>query len=356
MVRDQVLLVDVIACNGQQVPPSQQSSPAISTLNNPVHLHIPGHQGHEPTVTVRDSYGTRHSAHQRCWQCKSATTGLAPASPSSTTTVVIQMLATSVAPGTLAVLPTMEETTKVRKSGKNKSKKEKYQEKPQTLASMVRKRLSTGKSTNSPMKKRCSLQLACTRSMSTSHIVHEEKDSQNTKKRHLSDVAQSSNKQDSVSANIQDHRVHPQSTGLTHTVTRAEIQDTNSFQDHHTLSDEEVFSASGNMTAKDMLRAGFLMLKQGQWLFHSINLAMSQQAKSPEMMEEKQARSLVAIETSNREMKDTIQTSKCAGGGGPLCPWESGRNEARSKSFQRRLRWGQRSYRKLSAPSPEEMT
>ena len=59
MVRDQVLLVDVIECNGQQVPPSQQSSPAISTLNNPIHLHIPGHQGHGPTVTVRDSYGTR---------------------------------------------------------------------------------------------------------------------------------------------------------------------------------------------------------------------------------------------------------------------------------------------------------
>ena len=143
------------------------------------------------------------------------------------------------------------------------------------------------------------LQLTCVRSMSTSHIVHEEEDSQNTKKRHLLDVAQSSNEEDSASANVQDHQVRPQSTGLTHMVTRAEIQDTNSFQDHHTLSDEEVFSVSGNMMAKDMLCAGFSMLKQGQWLFHSTNSAMSQQVKSLETMEEKQARSLVAIETSN---------------------------------------------------------
>ena len=259
-------------------------------------------------VTVRDSYGTRPLSSSEVLAVQSATTGLAPASPSSTTTATTQMLTTSVAQGMPAVLPTMEEMTKVRKSGKKKSKKEKYQDKLPTLASMVGKRSSPDKSAKSPKKKRNGLQLACTRSMSTSHMVHEEEDSQNTKKRCLSNVAQSSNEEDSASINGQDHRVHPRSAGPMNVVTRSETQDTNSFQDHHTLSDEEVFSVSSNMTAAEMLHAGFSMLKQGQQLFHSINLAMSQQTKSLEMMEEKQARSLVAIEASNREMKDAIQS------------------------------------------------
>ena len=69
------------------------------------------------------------------------------------------------------------------------------------------------------------------------------------------------------------------------------------------------------MMAEEMLRAGFSMLKQEQQLFCSINLAMSQQAKSLEKMEEKQARSLVAIEANNQGMNESNQTSKCAGGG-----------------------------------------
>ena len=121
-------------------------------------------------------------------------------------------------------------------------------------------------------------------------------------------MAQSSDEEDSVSANGQGHQVHPQSTGPTNAETRSETQDKNSFQDHHTLSDEEVFSISSNMMVAEMLHAGFLMLKQGQQLFHSINSAMLQRTKSLEMMEEKQARSLVAIEASNRETKDAIQS------------------------------------------------
>ena len=108
---------------------------------------------------------------------------------------------------------------------------------------MMGKRSSPGKSAKSPKKKRNGLQLACARSMSTSHVVHEEEDSQNTKKRCLSNVAQSSDEEDSASANIQDHRVHPQSTGPTNVVTRSETQDTNSFQDHHT-SQMKKFSVS----------------------------------------------------------------------------------------------------------------
>ena len=122
--RDEGLLVDVTACDRQQAPPSQQNSPAVSTLNNPVHLHIPGYWGHIPVVTVRDSYGTRQLSLSEVLAVQSATTGQVPASPSGTTTVATQMLATSVAPGTSVVLPTMEEMTKVRKSGKKKSKKE----------------------------------------------------------------------------------------------------------------------------------------------------------------------------------------------------------------------------------------
>ena len=88
--------------------------------------------------------------------------------------------------------------------------------------------------------------------------------------------------------------------------TRSETQNKNSFQDHHTLP-YEVFSMDNNMTVAEMLRAGYTMLKQGQQLFRSINSAMSQQTKALEMMEEKQARSLVAIEASNWETKDAIQ-------------------------------------------------
>ena len=148
----------------------------------------------------------------------------------------------------------------MRKSSKKKSKKEKYWDKLPTLASVVGRRSSPGKSTKSPKKKRNGLQLACASSMSTSHMVHEEEDTQNTKMRCLSDMVESSNEEDSASTN-------PRITGPTNVETRSETQDKNSFQDHHTLSDE-VFSVDNNMTVTEMLRAGFTMLKQGQQLFH----------------------------------------------------------------------------------------
>ena len=83
--RDEGLLVDVTASDGQQAPTSQQNSLAVSTALNSAHLHIPEQQGHIPMVTVRDSYGTRPLSSSEVLAVQSATTGLAPASPSSTT-------------------------------------------------------------------------------------------------------------------------------------------------------------------------------------------------------------------------------------------------------------------------------
>ena len=298
--RDEGLMVEVTTSDGQQAATSQQNSPAVSTALNSAHLHIPEQRGQIPVVTVRDSYGTRLLSSSEVLEVQSATTGLAPTSPSSTTMAMTQVLTTSMAQGMPTMLPTVEEMSKVRKSSKKKLKKEKHRDKLPTLASMVGRRSSPGKSTRSPKKIRHSLQIACASSMSTLHMAHEEKeDTQNTKKRRLSEVALSSDEECSASTN-------PQSSGPMKAETRSETQDKNSFQDHHTLPNE-VFSMDNNMTAAEMLCAGYTILKQGQQLFCSINSVMSQQTKAPEMMEEKQARSLVAIEANNWETKDAIQ-------------------------------------------------
>ena len=170
--RDEGLMVEVTASDGQRAATSQQNSPAVSTALNSAHLHIPEQHGQIPVVTVRDSYGTRLLSSSEVLAVQSATTGLAPTSPSSTTTATTQMLTKSMAQGMPTMLPTTEEMSKVRKSSKKKSKKEKHRDKLPTLA------------TKSPKKKRHSLQIACASSMSTSHVAHgEEEDTQNTKKR-----------------------------------------------------------------------------------------------------------------------------------------------------------------------------
>ena len=87
---------------------------------------------------------------------------------------------------------------------------------------------------------------------------------------------------------------------------KSETQGKKPFQDHHTLPNE-VFSVDNDMTAAEMLQAGYTMLKQGQQLFRSINTTMSQQMKAIGMMEEKQAKSLVVIEANNQETKDAIE-------------------------------------------------
>ena len=95
-------------------------------------------------------------------------------------------------------------------------------------------------------------------------------------------------------------------------------------------------NVNSSMMVEDMLRAEFLMLKQGQQLFHSTNSAMSQQAKSLEAIEEKQARSLVVIEASHCEMKGAIK-SLAKQVSAHLHPWEAKRHETGPKSLQRCL-------------------
>ena len=178
------LMVEVTASDVQRVATSKQYSPVVSTTLNSANLHIPEQCGQIPVVTVNDSYGTRLLSSSEVLAVQSAMTGLAPASPSSTTMATTQMLTMSMAQGTPTSLPTAEQMSKVRKSSKKKSKKEKHRDKLPTLASMVGRRTSPGKSTKSPKKKRHSFQIACASSMLTSHVAHEEEeDTQNSKKR-----------------------------------------------------------------------------------------------------------------------------------------------------------------------------
>ena len=299
--REEGLMVEVTASDGQQAATSGQYSPVVSNMLKSPHLQIPEQHGRIPMVTVRDSYGTRLLSSSEVLAVQSATTGLAPASPSSTTTATTQILTKSTPQGMPMTQPAVEEPNKARKGSKKKSKKEKHRDKLPTLASMIGRRTSPGKSAKSPKKKRHSLPIACASSMSTSHVLQEEGEGmQNSKKRRLSEVALSSDEEGSAGTN-------PQGVGQTKIETKSETQSRRPFQDHHTLQDE-VFRVDNDMTAADMLRAGFTMLKQGQQLFHSINSAMSQQTKALETMEEKQAQSLVAIEANNKETKDAIQS------------------------------------------------
>ena len=174
--REEGLMMEVTTSDVQWAATSEQNSPAVSTTLNSAHLHIPEQCGQIPVVTVRDSYGTRLLSSSEVLAVQSAMTGLAPASPSSTTTAMTQMLTTSMAQGMPTMLPIVEEMSKVRKSSKKKSKKEKHWDKLPTLASMVGRRTSPGKSTKSPKKKRHSLQIACASSMSTSNVAHKEEE------------------------------------------------------------------------------------------------------------------------------------------------------------------------------------
>ena len=106
--REEGLMAEVTASDVQRAATSKQYSPVVSTTLNSAHLHIP-ERGQIPLLTVKDSYGTRLLSSLEVLAVQSATTGLAPASPSSTTMATMQMLTTSMAQGMPTSLPTAEE-------------------------------------------------------------------------------------------------------------------------------------------------------------------------------------------------------------------------------------------------------
>ena len=225
---------------------------ASTTAGNTHELDVPVRRDAILTVTVADSFGVRTLSSSEVLAVQSATTGLAPASPSSTTMVAVQLRTTSMILGTPTGEVTSEKIAKTKKGSKKKSKKDKHRDRPPTLSTMVGRRSSPGKSAKSPRKKKSGLQLAaCARSLSMSQITTEEEESKNTKKRQLSEVACSSDDGDNASTDQGEHQTPLQDVRAMHADTGRERQYPKCFQDHQPQN--EVFNVDESMMAEEML-------------------------------------------------------------------------------------------------------
>ena len=186
------------------------------------------------------------------------------------------------------------------KKDKKKEKRDKYRVHITSVAKMIGQKSSpNGRSAKSLGKKSRSLQLACTKILSTSQMGEE--GTQSTKKQRFSDVTVDSDGAEGKGTILQDHGIPPRVIEAVYPMATTDAKIT-CFQDHNTLPQDEVFAPEVGMSANQMLRAGYDILQKGQQLFQQIRKAMDQQAKSMETFEAQQTHSLRAIEASNIEL------------------------------------------------------